>query len=84
LFTAAKEVILLLNSIQDVSLVRSATDATMIFQLILNKPATDAVFVDYKLTDGTANFSRRLCVSIWNCNYFQKSDRSNYYCSYQR
>ena len=41
-------------SIQDVSLVRSATDATMIFQLILNKPATDAVFVDYKLTDGTA------------------------------
>jgi beta-glucanase (GH16 family) len=41
-------------SIQDVSLVRSATDATMIFHLILNKPATDIVFVDYKLTDGTA------------------------------
>ena len=41
-------------SIQDVSQVRSTTESTMTFHLILSKPATNSVSVDYALTDGTA------------------------------
>jgi beta-glucanase (GH16 family) len=42
-------------SIQDVSQVRSTTDSKMTFQLNLNKPATNAVTVDYVTADGTAS-----------------------------
>jgi beta-glucanase (GH16 family) len=42
-------------SIQDVSQVRSTTDSKMTFHLNLNKPATNAVTVDYVTADGTAS-----------------------------
>jgi beta-glucanase (GH16 family) len=41
-------------SIQDVSQVRNTSESTMTFHLILSKPATNSVSVDYALTDGTA------------------------------
>lgn len=41
-------------SIKDVSIVRDTSETTMRFHLILNKPPTNAVSVDYTLTDGTA------------------------------
>jgi beta-glucanase (GH16 family) len=41
-------------SIQDVSQVRNTTESTMKFHLILSKPATNTVSVDYVLVDGTA------------------------------
>lgn len=41
-------------SIQSVSQVRSTTESTMKFHLLLSKPATSGVSVDYALTDGTA------------------------------
>jgi beta-glucanase (GH16 family) len=41
-------------SIQNVSQVRSTTETTLKFHLLLNKPATGGVSVDYTLTDGTA------------------------------
>jgi len=41
-------------SFKDVSQVRNTTESTMSFHLILNKPATNTVTVDYALTDGTA------------------------------
>jgi beta-glucanase (GH16 family) len=41
-------------TIEDVSLVRNTTESTMRFHLTLNKPTTNAVTVDYALTNGTA------------------------------
>ena len=41
-------------SIQDVSIIRNTSESTMRFHIILNKPSTNAISVDYTLTDGTA------------------------------
>ena len=41
-------------NIKDVAQVRGTTPSTMKFNLTLNKPATNAASIDYKLVDGTA------------------------------
>ncbi len=44
-------------SISDVSLVRNTSGATMTFHIILSKPASKVVSVDYSTVDGTATSS---------------------------